>query len=83
MSDQQSAFPTITTTEGSMEVEKGKWRPFSMVESSGGLTKREYFAAAAMQGLVAGGGKRPISEFIKEAYDIADAMLKEAPDDQR
>ena len=47
--------------------------------SEGGMSLRDYFAAAAMQGLIAsnddGAGDR-IAEIPDYAYEIADAMLK-------
>ena len=44
---------------------------------TGGATLRDYFAAKAMQGLLADPTlKRPWSVFAKDAYDMADAMLK-------
>jgi hypothetical protein len=42
-----------------------------------GMTMRQYYKAAALQGLVAGGGKRPIAEFVSEAASLADALLAE------
>jgi len=42
-----------------------------------GMTLRDYFAAKAMQGLLSDPAlKRPWSVFAKDAYDMADAMLK-------
>ena len=38
--------------------------------------RRHDTAVMAMQGLIAGGGKRPVAEFVKESYIIADAMLE-------
>lgn len=40
-------------------------------------TQRQLYKAAALQGLVAGGGKRAVNEFVGEASAIADAMLAE------
>lgn len=40
-----------------------------------GLTKREYFAAMAMQGLLAGGGAAPVDEFIDDAIKCADRLI--------
>lgn len=40
-----------------------------------GMTLRDYFAAKAMQGLVANNGSNPF-EIAKAAYVVADAMLK-------
>jgi hypothetical protein len=46
-----------------------------------GLSQRDYFAAAAMNGLLAGRFKAAEGEmlefFAKQAYEMADAMLKE------
>ena len=42
-----------------------------------GMSKRDYFAAKAMQGLVANGYLNATwKERVKIAYEIADAMLK-------
>jgi hypothetical protein len=50
------------------------------VEGSGGMTLRDYFAAKAMQALIAsndeGAGDR-LTEIPEYAYGIADAMLAE------
>lgn len=45
--------------------------------STKGLTKREYFAAAALTGLLAGSDKTYISKHatIDQAWEFADAML--------
>ena len=43
---------------------------------SKGMTLRDYFAAKAMQGLLASEVKAPMNEFATEAYALADAMLK-------
>jgi hypothetical protein len=52
-------------------------RPF---EGATGMTLRDYFAAAALTGLIAsndeGAGDR-LTEIPEYAYQIADAMLKE------
>jgi len=46
--------------------------------SEAGLTKREYFAAMTMQGLVAGATKNmPYSEFANQAVGLADALIAE------
>lgn len=48
---------------------------------NGGLTKREYFAAMAMQGLAnhvySNGNFRPATEMAKRAIETVDALLKE------
>ena len=43
-----------------------------------GMSLRDYFAAKAMQGLLAAGGgvKRGAEEWARIAYTMADAMLK-------
>ena len=40
-----------------------------------GMTLRDYFAAKAMQGLIANGAVSPV-DAAKAAYIVADAMLK-------
>jgi len=42
-----------------------------------GMDLRDYFAAKAMQGLLASDTHAPISEFVRRAYEIADAMMEE------
>ena len=42
-----------------------------------GMDLRDYFAAKAMQGLVASDVHAPVSEFVRKAYEIADAMMEE------
>jgi hypothetical protein len=41
-----------------------------------GMTLRDYFAAKAMQGLLAGDRNYPKEKFATIAYALADAMLK-------
>ena len=41
-----------------------------------GMTLRDYFAAAALQGLLADGGGSSWEADAKNAYQAADAMLK-------
>jgi hypothetical protein len=43
---------------------------------SEGMTLRDYFAAKAMQGLLAGTTTSNGSMIVKDAYAIADGMLK-------
>ena len=45
-------------------------------EPMGGMTLRDYFAAKAMQALIEKYDESPV-EISLEAYEIADAMLKE------
>ena len=43
-----------------------------------GLTKREYFAALVMQGIVSSGVPQQLHEsFAKEAIHLADVLIKE------
>lgn len=43
-----------------------------------GLTKREYFAAIAMQGFLAGRGNAwEMEAFVKKSVEYADALLNE------
>ena len=49
-------------------------------ESTGaeeGMTLRDYFAAKAMQGLLASDTHAPVEEFVRRAYEVADAMMEE------
>ena len=41
-----------------------------------GMTLRDYFAAKAMQGLLASNVQDVMPEFAKRAYEMADAMMK-------
>jgi hypothetical protein len=41
-----------------------------------GMTLRDYFAAKAMQGLLASEFDAPSDKFAAKAYALADAMLK-------
>lgn len=42
-----------------------------------GMTLRDYFAAKAMQGLLASDVDAPKNKFAENAYAMADAMIKE------
>ena len=42
----------------------------------GGMTLRDYFAAKAMQGLLASEVNAPLKTFANQAYVMADAMLE-------
>ena len=44
---------------------------------SGGLTKREYFAAVAMQGLAADPEMNDLDDIATDAVKLADVLLKE------
>ena len=65
----QPAFPTHGQTEGD--------DPRNQI-LTGGMTLRDYFAAAALQGLLA--GRSAIMEpkwYSREAAELADAMIAE------
>lgn len=72
------AFPEISTTLETVGL-SGDYTSYPNVESSGGMTLRDYFAAKAMQALVMDGLKRDGSATVpnvaKDAYRMADAML--------
>ncbi len=44
--------------------------------SQSGMTLRDYFAAAAMRGMLANPNIKPGSGLCPTAYDVADAMMK-------
>jgi len=53
---------------------------FDLAKSEHGMTQRDYFAAKAMQGLLAHPRHSQGSDehmFARDAYKLADAMLKE------
>jgi hypothetical protein len=41
------------------------------------LTKREYFAAMAMQGMLAHPGGLSLEEYARQSVDFADALIAE------
>ncbi len=41
-----------------------------------GMTLRDYFAAKAMQGLLASEVNAPLEAFATRAYEVADAMME-------
>jgi len=43
---------------------------------SEGMTLRDYFAAKAMQGLLASEVNAPLKTFATKAYEMADAMME-------
>ena len=63
-------------------------RPFSVDETPSsfpssqlypaysGMTLRDYFAAKAMQGLLASEVNAPLKTFATKAYEMADAMME-------
>lgn len=54
-------------------IENGKQEAFN---EHCGITKREWFAGLAMQGIIANDGPLPITELSILSYKIADEMLK-------
>lgn len=69
------AFPQI---ESETVGDRGEYR--ERVYSDGGMTLRDYFAAKAMQGLIASPKahfKKPPEDFARDAFMVADAMLTE------
>ena len=48
-----------------------------VAQAAGGLTLRDYFAAQAMQGMLAASENYPTPELANYAYQVADAMLAE------
>ena len=51
-----------------------KWTPD--LKQYNGMTLRDYFAAKAMQGLLASDVYAPRDKFAENAYAMADAMMK-------
>ena len=43
---------------------------------SSGMNLRDYFAAKALQGLLASDVEAPVAEFAIKSYEMADAMMK-------
>jgi hypothetical protein len=50
---------------------------FDLADSEHGMTLRDYFAAKAMQGLLAGTKTSDGAMIVRDAYKMADAMMKE------
>ena len=51
-------------------------QPINPAEQGRGMTLRDYFAAKAMQGLLASDVYAPKDKFAENAYAMADAMMK-------
>ena len=49
---------------------------YGQMMAVGGMSLRDYFAAKAMQGLLASEVNAPLNAFATKAYALADAMLK-------
>jgi hypothetical protein len=61
---------------------KAKGPAFPLISDEGyiinaGLTKREYFAAMAMQGLLSDYESESIEDYSKYAVQLADALIEE------
>ncbi len=76
----EPAFPKTKSQTG-----KAFWSDDQYVKrvySVGGLTKREYFAGLAMQGMVARGKGYDKNVFVESAIEIADALIAELSKDE-
>lgn len=51
--------------------------------STTGMDLRDYFAAAAIQGLLASDVSAPVDSFAQKAYEMADAMMKERQQNEK
>lgn len=69
--DGGTAFPAETNEHS------GAFGVPSRIVSSGGMSLRDYFAARAMQPLIAGGQFGSIEYLAEKAYIYADAMISE------
>jgi hypothetical protein len=49
---------------------------YDLADNEHGLTMRDYFAAKAMEGLIAARAKDNVDAFAQGAYKMADAMMK-------
>lgn len=86
MIDQEPAFPVnfANDTEWDMEDPFGRSIPEHSNSQYTGITKRDYFASAALQGMLASGNLAksvPDSYLAAAAYNLADAMIVESSDD--
>lgn len=69
----ENAFPEVQSSGGQYHDS-----PVTSVWSEGGLTKRELFAAMAMQGYLSDrNGGHPINEVPKWSIEVADALIAE------
>jgi hypothetical protein len=86
--NRQPAFPTIWENDGDMNnsAPDGAVVPPGGLRHMQGMTMRDYFAAAALQGLIVtapgalsetANDDKPGSLIVMAAYEFADAMLKE------
>jgi hypothetical protein len=67
--ESQSAFPLIESEQRAGET----W--YVDTWSSGGLTKREYFAVMALQGLLS--NSKPVKDIVAVAVNAADELIIE------
>ena len=67
------AFPVLETFQ---QFDEDKGRYVDVRLPAGGMTLRDYFAAKAINGLLASGEAAPWKVLAENAYRIADAMLK-------
>jgi hypothetical protein len=84
---EDEAFEQLALKQGQREHTSG-WRKKQIMEQAfpnphrtdqTGITRREYFAAKAMQGMLASGNlpkTMPDADLAECAYALADAMLK-------
>ena len=85
---EDEAFEQLALKQGQWEHTSG-WRKKQIMDTQAfpnphrtdqtGITRREYFAAKAMQGLLASGNlpkTMPDADLAECAYALADAMLK-------
>ena len=88
MNEEDEAFEQLALKQGHWQHTSG-WRKKQIMDTQAfpnphrtdqtGITRREYFAAKAMQGLLASGNlpkTMPDADLAECAYALADAMLK-------
>lgn len=75
--EQRKDIPAFPTAKITVLAEDGQQPEYSSLEWPG-MTLRDYFAANAMQGLLASWGSHDVEDFreiAEDAYSAADAML--------
>ena len=87
MINDEPAFPVnfANDTEWSMEDPFGRTIPEHSNSQYVGITKRDYFAAAALQGMMANSNLPKSvkdSHLAAAAFNVADAMIKESNNDE-
>lgn len=73
----ESAYPQQTRSEVMHPDNNNYADPITAPVIEGGLTKREYFAGLAMQGLCNAEPDRKSEFLVKQAVDLADALIKD------